>query len=202
MSEPTSDQRKMFAKMGLAMPDGSYYIRNGPMGTSDLQNAIDAVGRSNDSHDDVRMHIMTRAKALHMSNKIPADWNPDGSLKHEDTAVAEFILHHGIKGMKWGSRKGGASGSSSSDHVRTAELQSKVRGAGGTHALSNEELQHLTQRLNLERNYRQLTEPGKSNVERGRSFARTGVNDAKMAIDAIETGRKAYKLISELTKNG
>ena len=40
MADPTAAQRKMYAKMGLAMPDGSYYIRTGPEGASDLDNAI------------------------------------------------------------------------------------------------------------------------------------------------------------------
>ena len=59
-TEPTAKQRMMFAKMGIAMPDGSYYIRN----ASDLKNAIEAVGRgeqAGDSGDAIRKHCMERA---------------------------------------------------------------------------------------------------------------------------------------------
>lgn len=95
----------MFAKMGLAMPDGSFYIRNGPVGASDLQNAIKAVGRGEQdgsSGDPIRVHIMKRAKALGLSAKIPDTWNPDGSLKHDWTSdVEDFLAHYGVQGMHW-----------------------------------------------------------------------------------------------------
>jgi len=88
LSEPTAAQRRMFAKMKLAMPDGSYYIRNGSVGATDLDNAIKAVGRTtsasgDDAANTVRRHIMTRAGALKLTDKIPDTWNSDGSLKHD-----------------------------------------------------------------------------------------------------------------------
>src|SRR5690349_1554588 len=91
----------------MAMPDGSYYIRAGSVGASDLDNAIKAVGRGEpqSSHDAIRVHIMKRAKALGLSDKIPADWNPDGSLKHGDgldQQVDDFLQHFGVVGMRWG----------------------------------------------------------------------------------------------------
>src|SRR5690348_10367607 len=109
MAEPTVVERKALAKAGIAMPDGSYYIRN----VADLDNAINAVGRSTDSHDDVRKHIITRAEALNKSDMIPDNWNSDGSLKH-NAWVAEVeqyldslpsLAHFGVKGMRWGVRR-------------------------------------------------------------------------------------------------
>lgn len=108
MAEPTTKQRKMFAAMGIAMPDGSYYIRN----ANDLQNAIESVGRAtpNAGESDVarrnavRRHIMKRANALKLSSKIPDTWGSDGSLtvaSHVDVGM-EFISHFGRKGMHWG----------------------------------------------------------------------------------------------------
>jgi hypothetical protein len=95
----------MFAKMGLAMPDGSFYIRNGPVGASDLDNAIKAVGRGEQdgtSGDAIRKHIMKRAAALKLTDKIPDTWNPDGSLKHDWIGeVEDYLEHHGVKGMQW-----------------------------------------------------------------------------------------------------
>jgi hypothetical protein len=150
-------QRKVFAKMGIAMPDGSYYVRN----ASDLKNAIDSVGRGEDAGDNgnaIRKHIMSRAQKLGLTKMIPSTWAADGSLKHFAT-VEEALAHFGIKGMKWGVRKSrggdGASHPSSSDADRAAELKQRVK-SHGTKSLSNEELQHLVTRLNLVKQHGQL----------------------------------------------
>lgn len=114
---PSAKQRRMFAKTGVAMPDGSYYIRPGH--PEDLQNAIDSVGRAagtdgtsdEQQRNDVRKHIIKRAGVLKMSNKIPTTWNVDGSLKpsvKHDDLVDDFFEHHGIKGMHWGQHKAGS----------------------------------------------------------------------------------------------
>jgi hypothetical protein len=94
----TQNQRKVLAKAGVAMPDGSYYIRN----AGELQDAIDAVGRGNAGHDTIRKHIITRAHALKLDNKIPDNWNPDGSLKNASGAPAQ---HSGTEGMHWSVNK-------------------------------------------------------------------------------------------------
>lgn len=102
VAEPTIVQRKMLAKMGLAMPDGSFYIRNGVVGAKDLSNAIESVGRGEadgGNGNDIRRHIMKRAGALKLSSKIPGTWSPDGSLKHSE------LVHYGVKGMQWDHHK-------------------------------------------------------------------------------------------------
>jgi hypothetical protein len=76
MADVTAQQRRQFAKSGVAMPDGSYYIRN----ADDLDNAIGAVGRGSGSHAAIRAHIIKRANVLGLSNRIPADWTA-GSRK-------------------------------------------------------------------------------------------------------------------------
>jgi hypothetical protein len=128
MADPTAAQRKMFAKMGIAMPDGSYYIRN----AAELSDAIKAVGRGNADHDAIRKHIITRANALHLSKQIPADWNPDGSEKSTVAHGQEFVLaHFGVKGMHWGVRNSGSSGdhteSRSDYHKRTSSEHAAYR---------------------------------------------------------------------------
>lgn len=156
MADPTTAQRKVFAKMGFAMPDGSYYVRQGSIGASDLQNAIEAVGRGEAAGDDgaaIRKHIMARAAALKLSDKIPDTWNPDGTLKHED--VDDFLAHYGVPGMKWGHRK--ARGEHSDDSAKALELHQRVKTGGGAHVLSNDELEALNKRLNLEQNHARLT---------------------------------------------
>ena len=92
MAIVTQKQRRFLAKAGVAMPDGSYYIRN----AGELDDAIHAVGRGDASHNVIRKHVIKRASDLKLSDKIPANWNPDGSLK--DAKAAE---HAGTKGMSW-----------------------------------------------------------------------------------------------------
>ena len=75
----TQAERDKAAKAGEAMPDGSYPIRNG----GELDKAISAVGRGKpqSTHNAIRRHIIKRAKALGQSEKVPDNWNPNGSLK-------------------------------------------------------------------------------------------------------------------------
>ena len=209
MTEPTAAQRKIFAKMKLAMPDGSYYIRNGAIGAVDLDNAIKAVGRTTSASGDaaaaaVRRHIMTRAKALGLSSKIPDTWNPDGTLKqlvsHADVDV--FLEHFGIKGMKWGVRRstsGGGGHPISSDAAKAIQLRGVV-GAHGVHALSNTELQHLVTRLNLEQQHARLS-PESNNVKKGHEFVKTALSISKTGLDAYNTASQVKKAVDELRKS-
>lgn len=72
-----AEDRKRMAGNGQAMDDGSYPIAD----EADLDDAIRAVGRGGASHDAIRRHIISRAKSLGASSKIPDTWAPDGSLK-------------------------------------------------------------------------------------------------------------------------
>lgn len=75
-----ADERKKYAKKGIAMPDGAFPIPN----TSSLQDAIHAVGRARPNtpahRAKVRRHIIKRARALNASGKIPDNWKSDGTL--------------------------------------------------------------------------------------------------------------------------
>lgn len=72
--------RKYAASQGWAMPDGSYPIRPANMhGQADLDSAISAVGRGSGSHDSIRAHIVKRAKAIGMPERIPDNWPGGGS---------------------------------------------------------------------------------------------------------------------------
>lgn len=73
--------RQYAASRGWAMPNGSYPVRPANMhGASDLEAALKAVGRGSGSHDAIRKHIATRARAIGLSDQIPSNWNPDGSI--------------------------------------------------------------------------------------------------------------------------
>jgi hypothetical protein len=138
---PTASQRRQFSKQGVAMPDGSFYIRN----ASDLSNAINAVGRATPNASEsevarrnaVRRHIIQRASDLKLSKMIPDTWNADGTLKQSaaqglglpltgvivdelpdnqriDELIDKLLEHHGVKGMHWGVRSARPSGGSGS----------------------------------------------------------------------------------------
>lgn len=81
----------------------------------------------------------------------------------------EVLEHYGIKGMKWGvrrtreqlarargERKQKKAANTSDDAKRASEAKAKAR-KGGVSALSNSELQALTQRMNLETQYSNLS---------------------------------------------
>jgi ATP-dependent protease ClpP protease subunit len=91
------DDRDRMAKSGQAMPDGSYPIAD----EEDLDNAIHAVGRGGADHDAIRRHIIKRAKALGLSEKIPDNWNADGSLQdpgnHATTSVSGVLTPEQIR---------------------------------------------------------------------------------------------------------
>lgn len=195
----TAAQRKMFAKMGIAMSDGTYYVRNLP----DLENAIESVTQGDNSGasgDAIRKHIISRASALKMSDKIPNTWNSDGSMKHAEVDLDDFLEHFGVKGMRWGSRKSRPTGEPSEDAARTGEILEKVKKARGTHTLTNDELKKLNERLNLEQNYSRLVSGEASPVAEGEKFVKDNLGRVKLAVDGVETGIKVYKLGNSLHK--
>lgn len=88
MATPDTSTRRDLVKQGKAMPErksggtsgGRFPIRN----RDDLPKAIRAVGRAAGGEAGraaVRRHIIKRARALGLSNLIPANWAADGSLK-------------------------------------------------------------------------------------------------------------------------
>lgn len=76
-----TEDRKKAAKSGAAMPDGSYPIEN----DGDLQNAIHAIGRGSAPHDEIKAHIIKRAKALGKTDMLPEDWMHKKGEKMSDT---------------------------------------------------------------------------------------------------------------------
>lgn len=202
MAEPTAVQKRMLAKMGIAMPDGSYYIRT----AAELNDAIHAVGRGGADHDDIRKHIIKRAHALHLDSKIPSNWNSDGSMKQSSAeAGQDFIAHFGVKGMKWGQRRPGtgtASSHISADHARASQVSHLIK-THGVKSASNKDLQDLVTRLGLEQQHARLTATP-SRVAAGHSFVRTalgltktGLDVAKTGLDAVETGKRVHKIVTK-----
>ena len=94
------------------------------------------------------------------------------------------LMHHGVKGMKWGVRKdrsisgrsiGKAAKSAASSVTNRAKNITGSRSSKALKAarkknideMSNQELQEVINRLNLERNYRSLT---KTDYMRGQKY--------------------------------
>jgi len=77
-----------------------------------------------------------------------------------EVQVKNDLAHFGVSGMKWGVRKGSSSGSAkktsgSEDYQSAQSLKKK-----GSKNLSTKELKDLTQRMQLEQQYKNL-DPGK-----------------------------------------
>lgn len=79
------DKKKGKGTMKNSSGDESYPVNN----ASQLDDAIKAVGMGGADHDAIRRHIMSRAKTLGLSSKIPETWNSDGSLK--ESSVTKSI---------------------------------------------------------------------------------------------------------------
>lgn len=77
----SEDQRAEMAKGGMALPDGSYPIKD----EADLQNAIQAFGRAKDKAA-AKAHIMKRAKELGKEDMIPENWASMENTISEDEA--------------------------------------------------------------------------------------------------------------------
>lgn len=77
----SDEDRDSMAKEGVAMPDGSFPIKD----ETDLENAIRAHGRAEDITK-AKAHIKKRAMALGAEDMIPEDWaNDEKALSDEET---------------------------------------------------------------------------------------------------------------------
>lgn len=112
------------------------------------------------------------------------------------------LEHFGIKGMHWGVRRqtaadGRVRGPSkstrdgiSSDAARAKETHAKVK-SHGTDAVSNQDLQHLVSRMNLEQQYSRLTS-GKSNVAK----VRKGQSAIKEIIGVATMAKQVHEIVN------
>lgn len=87
MNTYSTEQQQVYAKRGIALPDGRYAIPD----KAALKLALEQVGKSkkNDDYDKVKRHIIKRAKALEALSLLPADW----------TAAAESLEYTNANGL-------------------------------------------------------------------------------------------------------
>jgi len=134
------------------------------------------------------------------------------------TDVDDFLKHYGVLGMKWGvtrSEKALAAASktrakskktykrksktapkikaqASEDYTQARDLQRKK-----AKSLSNEEMQVLVTRMNLEQNYSRLNP---SNLKKGMAATKTTLEVVGVATNVINTAKKAPSLDSLRTE--
>lgn len=78
--------REEMAKEGMAMPDGSYPIKD----RADLQNAIQAFGRAKDK-EATKKHIMKRARDLDAEDMIPEAWTSEKTAAITVDEIKAFL---------------------------------------------------------------------------------------------------------------
>lgn len=103
----------------------------------------------------------------------------------------QSLAHYGVPGMKWGVRK--ARRPSSDDYKSTASLRKRKPSE-----LSNEELKKVITRLQLEKQYKELSP---STISSGKKFATGLLKEVgrEMVKDYLKTGVKAgVKALNEL----
>lgn len=111
MPDFTQVQRQRLAARNRAMPDGGFPIRN----VSDLKNAIRAYGRAKNKPA-VKKWIKKCARQLGREDLLPENWRTSEVVTHTTNGNGgamwiynyydpDVIMHHGIKGMKWGVRR-------------------------------------------------------------------------------------------------
>lgn len=97
-----------------------------------------------------------------------------------------YLMHHGVKGMKWGVRRARSRVTSrySSDYNKTRKLRRK-----SSKKLSNDELKELNNRMRLEQEYNRLST---SSVNRGMEIAKKAIAAAGVVGGAYAVGKSDY----------
>ena len=116
--------------------------------------------------------------------------------------VDEVLAHHGVKGMKWGVRRN-RSGKSAAhpDAVKAKLFKEKVK-TSSTDALSTEELQHLVQRMNLEKQFSTLRPPTAGDRSK-KILAEVLLNVGKQQVTKVandQASRQVTRLLANASK--
>lgn len=134
---------------------------------------------------------------------------PDDTVAHGAAFTSEFLAHHGVKGMKWGTRKGSTSSPHppSDDHITVEAHKAKIK-SSGVKALSNDELNKVVERMNLEQRHRDLVDkqPSKfTHVEKGDAHVKKVLKVGKTMADIYNlanspAGKAAKVAVKKLAK--
>lgn len=117
-----------------------------------------------------------------------------------EEVVSDTIEHYGVKGMRWGVRRGKTSGPSpgaSEDSRRAYDARAKVGKKGNTDKLSNSELRALVDRMNLERQFSTLSSQSKQKSPAKKFVSDVLVNVGKQQVQQV-VSREATKQVAKL----
>lgn len=137
-------------------------------------------------HDDSSFNVAVRYDE---TGHIVGVTIADGAMTQSDDILSSVLSHHGVKGMRWGTRKGSSETThegASSDHIVAEQHKATVR-SSGVKALSNSELQQLVTRMNLEKQHRDLTGQAPTKVDKGHNHVKKVLKIAKTVGDIYNT---------------
>lgn len=108
--------------------------------------------------------------------------------------VDEFLEHHGVKGQRWGQRKKSSSSGSGKLTPKTKKPHNPTK------HLSNHEMKQLVERMNLERQFSELSRP---KAKAGSEFAKGMLEKSgNVLIGAFVTAGSALAVKAVMTKLG
>ena len=106
------------------------------------------------------------------------------------------LKHYGVLGMRWGVRKGKKQRSLSDDYVRSRNIKKKHPSE-----MSNKELQDLNNRIQLERNYKNLNKRQKTAGEKFVTGIIVGAATTTATLYATKYAKKGAAALETLIKN-
>ena len=122
-------------------------------------------------------------------------------------SLDDLLTHYGIKGMKWGVRRTKKQIEADSvDAAAAKATKAKIsKNHGSTDPVSNKELQHLVNRMNLEQQYSRLASSrgNQSAAKKGTKFASDILaNVAKQQATKIASDYASKAVAAQLKKEG
>jgi hypothetical protein len=113
------------------------------------------------------------------------------------SSLDDVLIHFGVKGMKWGSRRA-AKESPSGDATRSMQLRTRAK-TSKVKALSNKELQEAINRMNLEQQFKRLATNEKPPVQR--FIASTLLEIGKREVQ-VAVGKKVAATVAKKVATG
>jgi len=111
------------------------------------------------------------------------------------SSVGDFLAHYGVKGMRWGSKKGASTKEpASAESTRATQIRARAK-KSKVKALTNAELQEAINRMNLEQQFKRLSTNERPVVTR--FIASTLQEIGKREVQA-QLAKKAAKLATKI----